>query len=77
MIKEHERVVLIVDLPSYGLKAGDIGIVVHIYADQAAYELEIFTADGHTLEVVTVESDQVRPVSPRDVLHARPLPEIA
>lgn len=53
MIQEHERAVLIVDLPEHGLKAGDVGTDVHIYDDGVAYELEIFSADGHTLDVVT------------------------
>ncbi|MCI0712657.1 MAG: DUF4926 domain-containing protein [Chloroflexi bacterium] len=71
MIKEHERVALTEDLPEYQLQAGDIGVVVMIHGDHEGYELEIFSADGHTLDVVTVEADQVRPVSRRDVLHVR------
>lgn len=71
MIQEHGRAVLTVDLPEYGLEAGDVGTVVHIYSDGAAYELEIFSADGQTLDVVTVEASQVRAASPRDVLHVR------
>ena len=74
MIQEHGRAVLTVDLPEYDLKAGDVGTVVHVYGDGAAYELEIFSADGHTLDVVTVEANQVRAVSRRDVLHVRQLP---
>lgn len=31
MLKEHERAVLTVDLPDYPLKAGDVGVIVHIY----------------------------------------------
>ncbi len=77
MIAEHERIVLTVDLPEYGLRVGDIGVVVHIYREDAAYEIEIVSADGHTLDVVTVGADQVRAVSRRDVLHARPLSEKA
>ncbi|MCB9457797.1 MAG: DUF4926 domain-containing protein [Anaerolineaceae bacterium] len=73
MIREHERVALIVDLPEYQLKAGDVGVVVMIHGDHEGYELEIFSADGYTLDVVTVEGDQVRPVSRRDVLHVRQL----
>lgn len=73
MIKEHERVVLVVDLPEYNLKAGDVGVVVMIHGEHEGYELEIFSADGHTLDVVTVEAEQVRPVSSRDVLHVRQL----
>ena len=71
MIKEHDRVALTVDLPDYDLKAGDVGIVVMVHGKHEGYELEIFSADGHTLDVVTVEADQVRPVSRRDVLHVR------
>ncbi len=75
MIKEFERIVLTTDLPQSDLKAGDMGVVVMIHRDNEAYELEIFSADGHTLDVVTVEADQVRPVSRRDVMHVRALPE--
>ena len=71
MIKEFDQVVLTEDLPDYQLKAGDLGVVVLIHGDHAGYELEIFSADGHTLDVVTVEAAQVRPVSRTDILHVR------
>ncbi|MDX2076677.1 MAG: DUF4926 domain-containing protein [bacterium] len=71
MIDEHKQAILTVDLPEYDLKAGDIGVIVHIYPDGHAYEIEFFTVDGHTVDVVTVEANQVRAVSPHDVLHAR------
>lgn len=71
MIAEHNRAILTADLPDHGLKAGDMGTVVHIYADGKAYELEFFTLDGHTLDVVTVEAAQVRAATRRDMLHAR------
>ena len=75
MIKEHERVALTVDLPEYHLQAGDVGVVVMIHGDNEGYELEIFSADGHTLDVITVYAHQVRPVSRSDVLHVRELSE--
>jgi hypothetical protein len=71
MIKEYEQVVLTEDLPEHNLKAGDLGTVVMIHGDHAGYELEIFSADGRTLDVVTVEASQVRPVKRDDVLHVR------
>jgi len=77
MIQEHERVVLTKDLPQYHLQAGDMGVVVMIHGEHEGYELEIFGADGHTLDVITVEADQVRLVNTRDVMHARALSEIA
>jgi len=73
MIKEHERVVLTVSLPQHGLEAGDVGTVVHLYEDGQAFEVEFLTLDGHTAAVVTVERNQVRPVSRDEITHARPL----
>jgi hypothetical protein len=71
MIKEHERVVLTVDFPEYGLRAGDVGVVVMVHGEGEGYEVEIFTLDGKTLDVITVEAAQVRPVAPMEVMHAR------
>ncbi len=77
VIQELERVVLTVDLPEYQLQAGDVGVVVMIHKDGAGYEVEFFMLDGETLDVATVEAQQVRPVSRRDVLHVRAIPERA
>lgn len=73
MMHEHDRVIFTNDLPEYHLAAGDVGTVVHIYEHGAAYEVEVFTLDGHTFDVVTVEATYVRPVTQRDVQHARVL----
>lgn len=78
MIKEHDRVVLNVALPKNGLVAGDVGTVLHIYHDRKAYEVEFTTLAGASAAVVTLESDQVRRVSNREIAHARDLaPAIA
>jgi hypothetical protein len=71
MIKEHERVVLTVDFPDHGLRAGDVGVVVMVHGEGEGYEVEIFTLDGQTLDVITVEAAQVRPVAPMEIMHAR------
>jgi hypothetical protein len=73
MIKEHDRVVLKSDLPAQGLKAGDVGTVVHFYRDGLAYEVEFTTLEGDTAAVVTVERSQVRPIRKREITHAREL----
>ena len=72
-IKEHDRVVLKSDVSAEGLKAGDVGTVVHIYRDGLAYEVEFTTLEGDTAAVVTVEAAQVRPVHRREITHAREL----
>ena len=59
MIHEHERVVLLVDLPEHQLMAGDVGVVVHSYSTGKAYEVEFFTLDGQTLDVVTIAANAV------------------
>lgn len=51
MIKEHENAILRIDLPSTGLMAGDIGVVVHVYEHANAYEVEFIALDGNTLAV--------------------------
>jgi hypothetical protein len=77
MIKEHDRVVLTVDLPDYQLQSGDIGTIVMIHQAGKGYEVEFFTVDGKTFDVVTVESAQVRAVNSNELLHARPMQESA
>lgn len=71
MIKEHERVVLTAPIPDEGLEPGDVGTVVHVYRDGQAYEVEFVALDGHTAAVVTLEASAVRPVSRREITHAR------
>lgn len=71
MLKEHDRVVLMTPVSQAGLEAGDVGTVVHAYRDGQAYEVEFVALDGHTTAVATVEASQVRPVSRRDMSHAR------
>ncbi len=62
MINEHERMLLTKSVPNEGLEAGDVGTVVHVYADGLAYEVEFTTLDGRTAAVVTVQASDVRPV---------------
>jgi len=58
-------------MPEHGLRAGDIGTVVLVHEDGAGYEVEFVTLDGKTVAVVTLEPDQVRPIGPGEIAHAR------
>ncbi len=73
MIQEHDCIVLTRDLPDEGLRAGDVGTVVHIHRDAAAYQVEFMTLTGQTVAVATVLPAQLRPISSRDVSHVREL----
>ena len=70
-MKEHDRVVLAVDLPDQKLTAGDLGTAVHVYRDGAAYEVEFVALDGETVAIVTLTKEQVRPIARREIAHAR------
>ena len=73
MIKEHDCIVMLQDLPEESLKTGDIGTVVHIHQGGAGYEVEFITLAGETVAVVTLLPPQLRPISRRDLAHVREL----
>ncbi|MCY7350307.1 MAG: DUF4926 domain-containing protein [Cytophagaceae bacterium] len=76
-IQELEEAVLLDDLPEKGLVKGDVGVVVHVYANAIAYEVEFMTKDGHTVAVETLEANQVRAVQPNDLWQVRVVSEAA
>ena len=71
MLKEHDTVALARDEPSQGLKAGDIGAIVHVYKDNSAYEVEFVSLRGKTLALLTLPPDAVRAIADREIAHAR------
>jgi len=73
MIEDLDNVVLSRDLPDHGLKQGDIGAVVHSYKEGKAFEVEFITGQGQTLAVVTLDSQDVRLMEDKEILHVRKL----
>ncbi len=75
MIAPYNRVVLTKQIPEENLFPGDVGTVVEEYRDPegrvAGYELELFSADGHTLAVSSVPADAVREATAADRLCSR------
>lgn len=71
----YQRVVLTEDLPQEGLCAGDVGVIVQEYPARAdvpeGYELEVFTATGQTIAVVSVPASALREATEHDVLTVR------
>jgi len=72
-MQELNVAVLSRDLNEFGLREGDIGAIVHRYADGLAYEVEFVTAAGVTVAVVTLDASDVRPVGGSEILHVRPM----
>jgi hypothetical protein len=71
MIHELDTVVLAHSIDEYGLSAGDVGAVVHVYKNNAAYEVEFVTGEGETIAVLTLKPSDVRPMRSREILHVR------
>lgn len=66
-MKLLDIVALTVDLPAYRLWRGQVGTVVDILADGAAFEVEFCDREGRTYESVGLQPDQIM------VLHYEPL----
>ena len=62
-MKEYDVVVLVDDLPEYGLRKGDTGTIVITLDGGAAYMVEFAALEGKTVPVVTLTAEQLRPVA--------------
>jgi len=71
-----QRIALMWDIPEEGLKKGDIATIVehHPVANgEDGYSLEVFSALGSTVAVVTVPESALQPLSENEVLSVRSL----
>jgi hypothetical protein len=64
-------VVLTHDLPAHGLRRGDLGAVVELYAPDAI-GVEFVAASGRTQALITLRLADVRPVDDDDLVAVRP-----
>lgn len=58
-----EDVILLVDLPEYGVLAGDVGVVVErhdVPNMEVGYTVEFFNLSGDTVAVVTIPASNLR-----------------
>ncbi len=72
-MKEHDRVVLLRDLPEEGLRKNDVGTIVHVHRQGEAFEVEFMTLNGETVAIATLHCSDVRGVTSGDITHARAL----
>jgi hypothetical protein len=59
MLREHDTVTLKIDVPEEGLRAGDVGAVVHCYPGPDVYEVEVLDEHGRSKGVVTLSGSQL------------------
>ena len=69
-LREHDVVTLTVDVPEDGLKAGDVGTIVSVYADAEAFAVEFIAFDGETIAIADVQADHVRLASADEIKRA-------
>jgi hypothetical protein len=73
----YQEVSLTRDLPEYGLRAGDIAILVdfvpHPSDGEAGCVLEVFNAIGESFVVIAVPISVVEVLRPDEILTVRPL----
>ena len=70
-IAELDLVALKRGVTEHGLRKGDVGTVVHLYADGQAFAVEMMTGDGATVAVLTLPLTDVRPLGSQEILHVR------
>jgi hypothetical protein len=70
--RELDTVVLLRDVPEAGLRAGELGAVVQVYAPDAL-EVEFVTAAGRTQALRTLGPEDLRSVRDDDLLAVRPV----
>lgn len=73
-VKFHEldTVVLDRDVPSHGLRKGDLGAIVQAHHSDVL-EVEFVTASGRTQALVTLDASDVRAVKDEDLITVRSL----
>ncbi len=67
-----DTVVLEKDLPSQGLRRGDVGAVMEVY-EPDGLEVEFVTGSGRTQALLTLKVADVRLITDTDILAVRSL----
>ena len=61
--------------PEGSIRSGDVGTIESLSGDHEQYCIDIQSLDGHHIAVGWAKPNQIRPVTPHDVLHARVMKE--
>ena len=76
-LEMFSRVALKASLPRHRLRRGDVATIVDYHrgrpGQEPGYTLEVFTALGETIAVVTVRESQIEPLTSKEILNARHL----
>ncbi len=74
------KVALRADIPAHKLRGGNVATIVEAHpgrpGQEPGYSLEVFSAVGETIAVVTVRESQIEPLANNEVLHVQRLDEV-
>ena len=76
MYKLLDTVALTRNIPAAALCRGDLGAIVEVHAPDA-YEVEFVAASGRTQALLTLHTEDLRPVGDKDLIAVRSLQEAA
>lgn len=72
MFKLLDTVVLVHEVRTEGLKAGDLGAIVEVLGPEA-YKVEFVTASGRTQAILTLTPADLRLADDHDLVAVRPV----
>ncbi len=75
-MKEFDLVVLVDDVPDFGLVKGDVGTIVMEHDNGKAFEVEFATLAGDTIGVITLPVSVLHAAGSSQILHVRDFPEM-
>ena len=70
-------IVLLIDLPAYGVRAGDVGTVLSPHANGAVFQTVFLSPTERTISYVELEARHLRPAQPEELAHVRYLYQLA
>lgn len=59
MLSEHDVVTVTEDIPQEGIHAGDVGAIVHHYAQRDCYEVELLDSRGRSKGVKSLDGSKL------------------
>lgn len=71
MIRENDQVVLNIDIPEFGLAAGDIGTVAKATPGEPTIMVSFNTLKGDHVATTQLQRNEVRNVQEKEIAHVR------
>ena len=59
------------DVPEYGLKPGDIGVIAFVWRPGEAYEVDFVTLTGRLIAGLALQAAYIRPLEDNEIANAR------